>query len=109
MSSGFYAEEVFLLKTSLPSIFNCLLCSGMLYSMAFSTRFRLSEAIKRIEKGTMMMILPGFHYKDTLKTMNCPTLAERRKDICLKTSKKISEGGNLSKHLSVAQKEHAYL
>ena len=47
------------------------------------------------------IILPGFHYKDALKTLNCTTLFERREQLCLKTIKKICEGGPLSKNLPV--------
>ena len=39
----------------------------------------LSEYIERVQKRAFRIILPGFHYKDTLKT--------------LKTIKKICEGG----------------
>ena len=43
----------------------------------------LSEYIERVQKRAFRIILPGFHYKDALKTLNCTTLFERREQLCL--------------------------
>ena len=43
------------------------------------------------------------------ETLNCPTLAGRRKDICLKTIKQLLQEGHLSSHLPLPRRNtHAY-
>ena len=69
----------------------------------------LSEEVERVQKRAFRIILPGLHYADALKNLNCKTLKERRDELCLKTLNKIAIGGPLSRHIpSTRADAHGY-
>ena len=69
----------------------------------------LSEEVERVQKRAFRIILPGLHYADALKNLNCKTLKERRDELCLKTLNKIAIGGPLSRHIPTTRADaHGY-
>ena len=69
----------------------------------------LCTTTMRVQKRAFRIILPGLHYADALKNLNCKTLKERRDELCLKTLNKIAIGGPLSRHIpSTRADAHGY-
>ena len=69
----------------------------------------LSEALERIQKRALRIILPGLSYSEALVALQCPRLDKRRTDLCERTIKKIVSGGRLSCHITQTRENaHEY-